>query len=324
MYAPSPRCRGHCSGAQDPTPLRRTNRFFAQHSNHVTSGSCERRNSDAATVRAISGILGLGAIGRPIAERLASGASPVCVHDVRTEAAEGLSGATVAQSIPDLAAQCDLVCVAVLDDGQVADVVDQIATTAEPETIVAVDSTVGDELIPRLASRYHHLRIVDASVTGGPAAVYRGEHVVMLGGSEAVFEICRQRFASFGGLVVHAWPIGSATRMKLARNVIQYVSFAAAAEARALAAAGGVDLLTLEEVVRRSDVQTGGPGAILAFGSMAVNDPRGYEAIERVVRLGEKHLGCAKVLAQPVGVAVPMIDSTAGHLRALLAPWRET
>ena len=51
--------------------------------------------------------------------------------------------------------------------------------------------------------------------------------------------------------------------MKLARNLMHFVSFTAATEAQRLAEAAGLDMVELGEVVRHTDAITGGPGAIM-------------------------------------------------------------
>ena len=62
---------------------------------------------------------------------------------------------------------------------------------------------------------------------------------------------------------MHAGPVGAGTRMKLARNLLHFVSFTAVTEAQRLAEAAGLDLIALGEVVRHTDAITGGPGAIM-------------------------------------------------------------
>ena len=91
---------------------------------------------------------------------------------------------------------------------------------------------------------------------------------------------------------MHAGPVGAGTAMKLARNLIHFVSFTAVTEAQRLAEAAGVDLQALGEVVRHTDAITGGPGAIMhreTAAPLAPDDP--WRAIfDHVRALGEKDL----------------------------------
>ena len=89
-----------------------------------------------------------------------------------------------------------------------------------------------------------------------------GALVVMAGGWTEAVDRCRERFA-WASRVVHAGPVGAGTRMKLAKNLITYASFAAVGEAQRLAEAAGLDLIELGNVVRQSDKVTGGPGAVM-------------------------------------------------------------
>ena len=84
---------------------------------------------------------------------------------------------------------------------------------------------------------------------------------------------CAEPFALMGSEVVHAGPVGAGTRMKLARNLLHFVSFTAATEAQRLAEAAGLDLVALGEVVRHTDAITGGPGAIMHRDTTAPLDP---------------------------------------------------
>ncbi len=51
--------------------------------------------------------------------------------------------------------------------------------------------------------------------------------------------------------------------MKLARNMLHFICFTAACEAPKLAEAAGINLQDLGQVVRHSDAQSGGAGAIM-------------------------------------------------------------
>ena len=104
---------------------------------------------------------------------------------------------------------------------------------------------------------------MDAPVSGGAPGAAKGNLAVMVGASDSAFERCREVFAYWAGHIMHAGPPGAGTQAKLARNLVHFVSFAAAAEAQRLAEAAGIDLAELGKVVRHSDAITGGPGAIM-------------------------------------------------------------
>ena len=64
----------------------------------------------------------------------------------------------------------------------------------------------------------------------------------MIGGPEEAVERCREPFGRWASLIVHVGPVGAGTRAKLARNLLQFAAYSAAAEAQRLAEAAGIDL----------------------------------------------------------------------------------
>ncbi len=108
------------------------------------------------------------------------------------------------------------------------------------------------------------------------------------------------------------------TRAKIARNLVTFASFVAVAEAQALAAAAGLDLAALGDVVRHSDAVTGGAGSVMIrpeTGPLGVDD--GLRPIfEHTRALGEKDLGLAVALGEALGVPTPVASSALDLLAA--------
>ena len=71
-----------------------------------------------------SGVIGLGKIGMPMARRVLGKGFPLAVRDVRAEAMESLAegGARACASPAEVARHSDVICVVVLDDAQVEEV----------------------------------------------------------------------------------------------------------------------------------------------------------------------------------------------------------
>ncbi|HEY3902918.1 MAG TPA: NAD(P)-dependent oxidoreductase [Streptosporangiaceae bacterium] len=259
------------------------------------------------------GFIGLGQIGAPMATRLVNAPVGLIVYDVRPEAAQPLvdAGASHAAAIEDVARNADLICLMVRDDDQVAEVVSAIvAARPAPGTIVAIHSTILADTAPALAAEYakDRLQILDAPVSGGFMGAQDGRLAVMVGGPREAFERCRQPFGHFADLVLHLGPVGSGTKAKLARNLLHFVSFTAAAEAQRLAEAAGLDLRKLAKVVRHSDAVTGGAGSIMLRPTTAPlpeTDPL-HEILAHVRDLGEKDLTLALRLGAELGVDLPL------------------
>ena len=258
------------------------------------------------------GFVGLGSIGKPMATRLLAWPGGLHVHDVVPEPVAELqeAGARAASGVAELAHDVSLLCVMVRDDDQVRQVLDEVLAAQPADLTVAVHSTVAPATPHHLAEMAagSGVRVVDAPVSGGAAAAAAGSLAIMVGGEEEAVEACREPFALMAATVVHAGGIGDGTRMKLARNLIHFVSFTAVGEAQRLAEAAGLDLLALGEVVRHTDAITGGPGAIMHRATAAPPAPDDFwhPVLDHVRVLGEKDLGFVVELAGTLGVDVPL------------------
>ena len=260
------------------------------------------------------GFIGLGQIGAPMANRLTDWPGGLVIYDARPEAMEpfAATGAILAGSVAEVARQASIISVMVRDDAQVTDVVHEIAATAAgfSERIVAVHSTIRAGTASRLAAEVAGagVELADAAVSGGMMGAQDGRLAVMFGGTREAYELCRVPFGRMADLVLYMGPVGAGTKAKLARNLLHFVSFTAAAEAQRLAAAAGLDLRKLGKVVRHSDAVTGGPGAIMVRGTTApltTSDPL-TGILDHVRELGEKDLTLALELGAELGVELPL------------------
>jgi 3-hydroxyisobutyrate dehydrogenase-like beta-hydroxyacid dehydrogenase len=267
------------------------------------------------------GYIGLGNMGAPMAKRLVEWPGGVTVFDVRTEAMTPLAeaGAKLADSVADVAT-ADIISVTVLNDEQVRDVVGELAANAKPGTVIAIHSTISPDTAVELAEQLapQGIHVVDAPVSGGGGAAEKGELATMVGAEREVYERVKPAFKQFASMVVHAGPPGAGTRMKLARNMLTFTTYAAAGEAMKLAAAAGIDLQALGRVVRHTDAQSGGPGAVVVRDNIADLEPDNflYGPLAHARDLGEKDLSLAIALGEAVGVDLPMAEMALKDLAA--------
>jgi 2-hydroxy-3-oxopropionate reductase len=275
------------------------------------------------------GFVGLGNIGAPIAKRLLDRPEGLVVYDIRAEACEPFvsAGATVAASLADLAARCDVISVMVLDDEQVRAVVAELAPNCRPESVVAIHSTISEATALDVAQRAAtcSVHVVDAPVSGGAMGAADGTLAVMVGGDRPAYEKCKDVFTSWATLVLHMGGVGAGTRTKIARNLLTFVGYAAAAESQRLAEAAGIDLRKLAAVVRQSDMVTGGPSAIMirdTTAPLSTDDPL-RPILDHTYDLGAKDLALAIELGKELGVDVALTRLAAERLAAglgLVAP----
>jgi 3-hydroxyisobutyrate dehydrogenase-like beta-hydroxyacid dehydrogenase len=267
------------------------------------------------------GYIGLGNQGLPMAKRLVDWPGGVIVFDVRAESMTPLAelGATLADNVADVA-KADVISVTVLTDAQVREVVGELAANAKPGTVIAIHSTIEPDTAAELAEqlRGKGIHIVDAPVSGGAGAAAKGELAVMVGADDEAYETVKPVFKQWASLVVRAGEPGAGTRMKLARNMLTYIGFAAACEAQQLAEAAGIDLQKLGRVVRHSDAQSGGPGAIMVRDDTKPLTPDHFvhDMFVHTRGLAEKDLKLALGLGEASGVDLPLAEIALRDLAA--------
>jgi 3-hydroxyisobutyrate dehydrogenase-like beta-hydroxyacid dehydrogenase len=267
------------------------------------------------------GYIGLGHMGTPMAKKMVEWPGGLTIYDIRPEAMTLLAerGALQAKSIADVAA-ADIISVTVLDDEQVRTVVGELAPHAKPGTIIAIHSTISETTAEDLARDWEprNIHVIDAPISGGGRAARFGQLATMVGASDEVFARIKEPFSHWAELVVHAGPPGAGTRMKLARNMITFTTFAAVGEAWKLAEAAGLNLQDLGNVVRHTDKLTGGAGSIMYRDDAKDLEPGHflYDGFMHNRGLGEKDLSLALALGDAVSVDLPLARLAMQNLAA--------
>lgn len=202
------------------------------------------------------GFIGLGSQGGPMARRIVDAGHPTTLWARRpaTLAAFADTAAVVAGSPAELAAASDLVCVCVVADTDVEQVVagdGGVLAGIGAGAVVAVHSTVHPDTCRRLAGlvRARGAELVDAPVSGGGMAAEAGRLLVMVGGDPVSVERCRPVFAAYGDPVVHMGPLGAGQLTKLLNNALFTANLATATAVLDLGRALDVDPARLAEAV---------------------------------------------------------------------------
>ncbi|GAB17407.1 putative oxidoreductase [Gordonia effusa NBRC 100432] len=267
------------------------------------------------------GYVGLGNIGGPMAQKLATGNTPLTVFDLDEAAVSTVveAGASAATSLANLGANTDIISVCVVNDAQVRTVVDGLLTAAPPGTIIAIHSTISPDTAVELATTASASGVIvlDAPISGGAQGASEGRLAIMVGGPRDAYERIKPAYEPVSNMLVHAGPdVGAGTRMKLARNLLHFISFAATTEAARLAEAAGIDLGKLGRVIRHTDAITGGAGAIMLRENTAPIEPNDfwYGVFTHVRDLGEKDLLLATSLATQLGIDTPLGDLALANL----------
>jgi 3-hydroxyisobutyrate dehydrogenase len=267
-----------------------------------------------------AGVIGLGDIGRGLADNLMRAGVAVSVCDIREEAtAPYRDGARVASTPADLARHSDVVLVAVVNDDQVRGVLqgpDGVFAGADKGTTVVIVSTISTSTVKELHAEgsRHGVTIVDCGVSGGPSAAASGELVCMVGGSAEDVDRVRPVLDVISCLVLHMGPHGAGLSAKLARNLAQYGSWLAAFEAQELAEAAGIDLLKLGQAIKESDKRIGGASTLMFRTTVEpwpVDADAGLVGAMRAASLlAHKDLAAARALGDELGVPLPLAELT--------------
>ena len=267
-------------------------------------------------------VIGLGAMGLPIAQRLAE-SLPVTVFDPdasRTPAA-AQAGARVAVSAAGAVAGCGVVLIVVRTLAQARDALfgpDGAAAGLRPGAVVVLTSTVGTAGAEELAAGLgeHGAELLDMPMSGGPARARRGDLLIMIGGSDRAVAAARPVTNLLASTAARAGTKpGDGQAMKTVNQLLCGVHIAAAAEALTLARALGLD--------PAATVATLGAGAASSF-MLADRGPRIAAALAGEpppvlsrTDIFVKDLGIVAGAGAAAGVALPV--AAAAHQLYLLA-----
>ena len=199
-------------------------------------------------------MLGLGAMGLPMAQRLCAAGCTVSVWNRTRGKADSLAalGAAIHTRASSAVEDADVV-VSMLESGPVVeDVLFNQGVAGEMKRgALLIDMA---SIKPREA-RDHAARLgalgiahLDAPVSGGVAGAEHGKLVIMVGGKAADFERAQSVFAHFGR-ATHVGPHGSGQLAKLANQMIVGITIGAVAEALLFTKAGGADMAKVKEAI---------------------------------------------------------------------------
>jgi len=194
------------------------------------------------------GVIGLGAMGAPMARHLLKGGHGVTVFARRHEAMAPLvrAGADGAESPAAVAATADVIITMVTDTSAVEEVAlgpRGIIEGSKPGTIVVDHSTIDPDGARRLASilKARGIEMIDAPVSGGAAVAEAGGLTIMAGGDESVFARVRPILECYGKVIVHIGPNGAGQVTKACNQICTIVNMLGAAEAMLMAERAGID-----------------------------------------------------------------------------------
>ncbi|MCZ0857496.1 NAD(P)-dependent oxidoreductase [Actinomyces israelii] len=259
-------------------------------------------------------VLGLGAMGLPMAENLSRGFT-VRGFDITAErlAAAERAGIAPAASAADAVGGADVVLVAVRDRAQLETLLfgrDGIAAHMAPGAVVLLTSTVGGAGVRAVAARLAEagLRLVDAPVSGGPVRAGEGDLLVVVGADDDAWAAAEDVLDAMASTLVRVGDApGDGQAMKTVNQLLCGVHIAAAGEALALARALGLDAETALEALMAgaaSSFMLGdrGPRMLQAYGPGGADDVEVRSALSIFV----KDMGIVTAAAKGAGLSTPV------------------
>jgi 3-hydroxyisobutyrate dehydrogenase-like beta-hydroxyacid dehydrogenase len=202
--------------------------------------------TDDESVRRV-GVVGLGAMGRPIAERIAEAGFEVWGYDLAAGAqAMGVRRAT---DLSDIATS-DVAFVMVPFDDDVTKVVagpDGLIAHGHPGLVIVISASVRPETCRALAelARPAGIHVIDVALTGGVRGAVAGTMNLLVGGEPSTVEHVRPVLLAVSKNYHVLGGVGAGQIAKSASNLIHWAEIVAIDEAFSMAAKLGVSAAAL-------------------------------------------------------------------------------
>jgi 3-hydroxyisobutyrate dehydrogenase-like beta-hydroxyacid dehydrogenase len=267
------------------------------------------------------GFIGLGAMGKPMAANIARAGFELTAYDLREERCKELAalGARVAASPREVAAQSDIIEIAVVDDAQAERVVTGehgVIHGARAGSIVAIHSTILPATVRKIAERCraHGVEVIDVPMSGGQKGAEDQQLAYMAGGEAAALEKCRPVFRTSASHIFHLGELGMGATAKMLIQIVVCLNMIAAHESELLCAKTGLDFKSFQEVLHVSSGQSN-----VLDNWQRFKRPEEPEAVRRRrADVFEKSLSPALELARDVGADLPGTTLAQGLLKRVL------
>jgi len=265
-----------------------------------------------------AGVIGLGAMGAPMAGHLAEAGLLVGVWNRTAERAQRFSaqsGIEATGSPAELAARCNVILTCVSADADLLEVLQQLPGSIRPGSVVVDTSTVNPATARQAAALFSELGcgFVDAPVSGGVEGAKNGTLSVMAGGDIANISRLMPVLESFASTVTHMGPVGAGQATKAVNQVMVAGIAEAVCEALALA-----EKLKLPPERLLSVVSAGAAGSWFL-------DHRGESMLKSRFDVGFKlslllkDLKICQQLARELDIPLPVVDAAVVDYGALVA-----
>ncbi|MGZ4957364.1 MAG: NAD(P)-dependent oxidoreductase [Methylobacter sp.] len=265
-----------------------------------------------------AGMIGLGAMGIGMARNIAKAGHLTGIYNRTAAKAQSLAEelAVIAFDQPeDLAANVNIVLICVSADQDVLAMVEAIANTIKPGTIVVDMSTVSSDTAKQAAAilAQKHAAFLDAPVSGGVEGAKNGTLAMMVGGNSAALEHARPVLETMTRCIMHMGATGSGQATKAVNQIMGAGINQAVTEALAFAQAQGLPMDKVIEVI------AGGASGNWFLQHRGSTMTRGIFAPGFKLALHHKDLLICQSMAKQTGASSTLVDMTIADYERLMA-----
>jgi 3-hydroxyisobutyrate dehydrogenase len=262
-------------------------------------------------------VIGVGSMGRPMAENLIQAGFAVSVCDIRDEALAPFrqKGIAVSARAADLAdADCVIVMVSLDADVETATVgPDGLLGGIDPAKppLVMIMSSVLPRTITDAAAALavKNAVVIDAPVSGGPVRAADAMISIMAAGSDEIFAKLEPVLNALGRPVFRCGSVGSAAGVKIVNNILGVANILLMNEATSIAAKLGIDLPFMTGVMEASSGRNSGTQSFQGFRDLQAANTADPDVTRRLLAILRKDLKLGKSLAAQMEVSAPVLDA---------------
>ena len=264
-----------------------------------------------------AGVIGLGAMGAPMARHLADAGLLSMVWNRTSSRAEAFAqetGTIMADEPAQLASACNVILTCVSADQDLLDVVEQLLPGIKPGCVVVDTSTVSPATARQISAslREAGASLVDAPVSGGVEGAQKGTLSVMAGGDSANISRIMPVLEAISASVTHMGPVGSGQATKAVNQVMIAGIAEAVCEGLALS-----EKLNLPSERLLSVVGAGAAGSwFLGHRGETMLEDRFNVGFKLSLLL--KDLLICQTLAQELDISLPTVETAIKDYRTLV------
>ncbi len=263
------------------------------------------------------GIIGLGAMGLGMARNIAKSGLLNGIYNRTYCKAKDLGkelNITPCSSPQELAKQVDIILLCVSKDPDVLQIINAIAETIKPNSIVIDLSTVSIETAQKAATILSKKQVsfLDAPVSGGTEGAKNGSLAIMVGGDKKTLEKVYPVLDAIGSRIIHMGQTGSGQGSKAVNQIMAAGINQAVTEALAFGQAQGLEMNNVIDVI------SGGAAGNWFLQHRGATMIKGSFIPGFKVALHHKDLEICKKMALQLRASTNLIDQTLADYNKLI------